>query len=322
MNRTLPVVAALAAIALSGCLNEFPEEHSRVFIDRMDVAATAVDVATIHLDLTIRVTNTGGTSDTLHAEVRSIDTTTGFLENTSRAAVGQVGAGESANVTIPLALPKSDGYRFDVNIWEGDKNIAGRSLGIRNVKALPVSSHETDLVFAGMDFLVRNLTGRDVAIEVAAYLTNEGARDSTPVRLQIKAREADTSLLAREADLNVGAIPSGATHRFDATLTLPDGHNYLMEAVLWQGDIIVGRGDGAVQLLPTFERSAGSETVHKDPELERFIVGDGDHAESPGGGRSYDRGYEDDHDSAATPGVPVALLATALVAFAAWRRRQ
>lgn len=299
----------LLAPLLAGCTDfdaQRPENY--VFVQGIDVSAPEVGSGRLVLLVNTTVDNSMAPSGDLRLLVKAFDQSTGLLVKQVETPVAPLGKEETRIVSTRLDLPRAPGYRLQVDLYQDEKVVRGSSLEVGNLAALEPNLYDTGLRIAAMDFEVLDTQGNRTQVRATVYLTNEGREGSRPLSLQLKAREVSTSLLAAQVWAQVGSVSLDATRAHNATLTLPDGYNYAVEAVLWDGDIIVERGVGHVQFAPTTVVDPGQKVVVTRPNLDDFIGG------SPGA--------SEDGDANSTPGPGlVAILAALAVAAAALRRR-
>lgn len=296
---------ALAAIlALSGCINDFDQVlENRLRIHDIDVAAPQVRSGAIDLVIDVALDNQMARSGDVVVEVRALSTETGLLVETASEDVGRIGRDQTEVVRIPLTVPRAAGYEIEVRVSQEDRIHEVRSVTVRNLAALKANVHDAGLRVSGLDFLVRNVTGDRVAIAAEVHVVNEGTEPSRELRMQVKAREVSTSLIADDAWVELGAVRPEETHVESVLLEVPDAFNYQVEVVLWDGQVIVERGEGNVQLLPVFERPADSEIEVVDPDISRFRRDSGENEE------------------AQTPGFPL-IAAVAAIGGIAWMKRR
>lgn len=313
VGRLSLVLALVLSAGLAGCLNDFDEVRlNRVFISGIDVAAPAVGTGIVTLVANVTVDNREADSGPLTLLVKAHNTATGLLVATEEAEVGRIERDRSEATPVALRLPKEDGYRITALLFENEERRDQAVVQVSKVSALAVNVVETGLAVSGLEFLVENVTGSRVRIAAQVYLTNEGTDTSIPLRLQVKAREVSTGLLSDEQWADVEGIGVEATRIREVVLEVPDAYNYLVEAVLWQDEFVVGKGQGKVQLLPTFTIPKDEEIVVDKPVVEDFIQ----RGES-GGDRTYDSSEEE-----ATPAPAAVLVVAALAATLFWFRRR
>lgn len=264
-------LAIAALLALSGCINDFDRVlENDLSIHDIDIAAPEVRSGAIDLVIHVVLDNQMARSGDVVVEVRAFDTATGLLKETASSQVGRIGQDKTEVVSVPMTVPRADGYRIEVRVVQDERMHEVRAVTLRNLGALEANVFDTGLRVASMDFLVRNVTGDRVRIVAEVHVINEGTTDSAPLRMQVKAREVSTSLIADEAWVELASIHPEETHIESVSLDVPDDFNYQVEAVVWDDQVIVERGQGNVQLLPTFERPKDTEIEVIDPDVSQF----------------------------------------------------
>lgn len=305
-------------VPATGCIRDFEdrERHNRVDLRSIDVAAPSVTTGTVDLAVNATLDNRGSESDETRLRVKAFDTQTGFLEETKETANRTLTEDTTVTVGVLLELPRRAGYRIEIEVFEGGRIVDSGHVTVRNLASLEPTIQETSVSISEMEFMVRNVSRDRVRIETQLYLTNEGAGDSGPLRLQVKARDVETGLLADELWTDLGPIPPQQTRIESVELDVPDEHNYAVEAALWDDNLTVEKGQGTVELAPTSIRNA-SETIEvKDPSVEDFLREEQDRDRERGQG---DRGAE--AQTQETPALGAAVLAVLAAAAVAWRWR-
>lgn len=318
-------LALAALVLLPGCIRQIEDAHY-VSLTRIDVSAPTVTSGTVVLAVNATLDNRGADSGAVALVVKAFDTATGLLTLTNSTPASVVPGDRTVTREVRMPLPRASGYRIEVTVMEDEQAVQFGQVQVSNVQALPPNLHETGLRIGSMDFLVRNTTGGRARIEAKVYVTNEGTGPVTTLRMQVKAREVSTGLLADERATNVSGVGLEETKAFPVTLDVPGGYNYEVEAILWDRDFVVGRGSGHVQLLPTFTKDKDTEIVVTNPVISDFVRGDArgeagaaDRSYAPGVGPSYEGGYAE--PSVPGPGALAAVVAVALAAFLLARRR-
>lgn len=298
--RGVAVLALSSFLVLSGCLNEFDEEEPPNFlrISGIDVSAPVVKSGTITLAVNVTLDNLDAQSQDVRLVAKGYDQSTGLLVTAQSADVGQIPEDRTISVEVLLDVPRSSGYRIEVQVYEDDQLTIQGTVTASNIDALPPNVFDTGLRISMMDFIVRNVSGSRVEISAKVYVTNEGTTASQPLDIQIKAREISTSLLADEEWTQLPSVATEETVPTEVTLDVPDEYNYRIEAILWDGNIMVERGAQPVQLLPNLTKDPNEEIVVTNPNVDDFIRGPG------GGGGSI--------DTARSPAAGVLLIAIAV----------
>jgi MYXO-CTERM domain-containing protein len=313
MVRWSLAVVFLLAPLLAGC-TDFEDEapQNYVFVQGIDVSAPEVGSGRIVLVVNTTVDNSMAPSGELHLLTKAYDQSTGLLVEQVETPVPPLDDEETRIVSTRLDLVRAPGYRLSVDLYQDDKVVRGSSLDVGNLDSLEPNLYDTGLRIAAMDFEILDSGGarNRSTVRATVYLTNEGREGSRPLSLQLKAREVSTGLLAAQVWAAVGSVSLEATRAYNATLSLPGGYNYAVEAVLWDGDIIVERGVGNVQFAPTTIVDPGQQVVVSRPNLSDF----------EGGAQA---GSEDSGDSNSTPAPGLfALLAVLALAAVLARRSQ
>lgn len=310
--RPILVVLVLASLVVTpGCLRDF-EEPSRIRIRGIDVAAPTVASGRATLEVTTTLDNAGGASAPLRLEVKAYSTQTGLRVARNATDVGSLDGETTQEVRTRLEVPRRDGVRIEVVLFEEDQATRTGRVTVDNVGALEPNLRSTGLSIRSIDFHVEEVgpgnDSRRVRIDARVYVTQEGSARSGTVEMQVKAREVSTDLIADERRRDVGDVGPEETRIFPVTLDVPDGFNYEVEAVLWDGAFIVERGSGHVQLLPERTVQEGEEIVVSDPDLRDLQSPDRD-----GGSSASDDGAEP-----TVPGFEVPAIVVSAVAAALW----
>ncbi len=300
-------------LLLAGCINEFedpaPQHYMR--ISGIDVSAPTVTSGQVELLVAVSLDNTAAKSPEVELQVKAFDTATQLLVTSNQTTVGAIEKDKTEVVEIGLWVPRVSSYRLDVLVSEDGRTVQRGSVQVGNVVALERNLFETGLSISEMDFLARNVSGSRVTIAAKIYITNEGSAPSKELRMQVKAREVSTALLADEAETVVEAIGPEATETAEVELNVPGGYNYQVEAVLWDGEFIVERGAGNVQLLPNFTKPKGQDLIVSTPRIDDFV---NTPPEGAGGGAPT-------MSRTPGPGLLVAIVGLATVAILVSRRK-
>ncbi|MCA1819444.1 MAG: hypothetical protein ABR562_01385 [Thermoplasmatota archaeon] len=297
------LVCVVVAVALAGCTDFSGYKPSnQLGLVRIDVAAPVVSTGQVQLDVIATLDNLAAPSGELNLTVKAFDVTTNMLIATAHADVGAMEKDRSKEVKVRLALPRISGYRIEVAVGQAGRIVQRGQVQVSNVVALEPTVYDTGLRIGDVDVQVIEAKDAKVRVKASTYLTNEGGHDSRPLRLQLRAREVSTGVLADEKWVDLAAVPADATRIAATELLLPDDFNYELLAAIWDGDVVVERGQGKVQFLPTYSQNATDHLVVTNPDISHFISGTGG---APTGGNRAGAG-------AATPGPGVAAVMAAL----------
>ena len=249
----------IISLMTCGCLQDF--EESQLTIAETDISPERVTSTDVLLNVTTYVENRGdGESGDAKLILKAFDSASGLLVGVTTTSAGSIDKDKTLPVSQLISVEREGGYRIDVVLFEDDKRLRRQSLQISGIGDQTPNIHDIGIKVQEMDFLVENVTDSRVVIGVDLYLTNEGDSTSEDLPMLVKAREVDAGLLADKIWITTGSIKKETTIIRSCDIAVPDGYNYIVEALIWKNDTIVERGEGVVQLNPT-------RTIPKDEEI-------------------------------------------------------
>jgi PGF-CTERM protein len=319
-------LALVSVVALPGALAT-PEEDVRpsvVRIAELPVSAGPVTGGTATLSVDARLAHRGGPSENVTVLLRAVDAESGLVATTRTLEVGTVTGEQEVSVPGNLTVEREGGYRLEAVLYQDGARVDSGSKTVRGVGALQppyartaVGFHrfrDTDL--PPVEFTIADVEGNRTTLNVSTYLTNEGDDAESGFRLVLKARQADSGIVATEASVPVGALDPGRTATATARLTVPSDYNYYLDAVLWRDGVVVGTARTAANLDPTETISVNETRRDVGLEVSDFERGDG-------AGGVPDRTPAGTPTGAGQPGFGVlAALVALLAATTLLRRRQ
>ncbi|MFC7045912.1 PGF-CTERM sorting domain-containing protein [Halobacteriaceae archaeon GCM10025711] len=315
------LVAALAPGAVSR--PEQPERPGRLDIEEVVIAPGAVSGATADLRVDTRLVHYGGPSENVTLQFRAVSLDSGMLETDRTVDVGTVAGDRERSVNATLTVARQGGYRIETIVYRNGSRVAQGSREVRGVGTLQPAYARTPVRFhdfsetSGSDlpvveYSVADVNGNRTTLDVLAHLTNAGDEPAGDVRVVFKARQADSNIVADQVAVDVGSIEAGRTATPSAELTVPDGYNYYLDAVLWKDGVIVGSTRSAANLNPT-----ETLTVNETTREIGLDVGDFERED----GRDGSPTRETTTESAGQPGFGVAVAVLALLGAALLARR-
>ena len=301
----LLLVAAVLLVTAAGCLKEGTAGVTGITVEPMNVTAGEV---VLNVSTTVQHWSGPGLgAGVLRVEV--IDDETGLRVHEGRQEFDPVRPGTTVVVPYELTLPRRGSYRGRASLATSGFQGAGGEVTVRSLERLPPDTARTPITITDMDFLVRGVTNGRAQIEAEVQLTNQGTGPNPNLTVEIKAREASARLLADRQWTTVSAVRPGASVTRNVTLSVPDQHNYEVEAVLWSGDVIVERGSRSVNLAPNATAARNTEFTVRRIDTGEFITARETGAMVPVPVPTRTPGF----------GVPASLTALALI-FLGWRR--
>jgi len=206
--------------------------------------------------------------------VRATRSDTGLLGAEERYDLGEIDGDGETEVEIPVVVEREGDYEFSVVVYEGDERVTTGSKSVSGVGTVQPEYATSKLGFhsfplqPAVEFSVSSVTGETVELRTVSFLTNEGD-NREDASLVVKARQAGSGIVAAEEEVDV-SVAEGSTERPTADLTVPEGYDYYLDAILWQNDNIVATHRSAANLDPE-ERIEANETVRETGlEVEEF----------------------------------------------------
>ena len=278
----LVVAALLVAAAVPGTLAQpglEPDRPGYLEIRETGIAPGAVTGETATLEVETRLTHRGGTAENVTVLLRAVDAESGMRVASREIAVGSIEGEREVAVTGNVTVPREGGYRIESIVYrDGERIDAGgkRISGVGTLKpayaTTPVEFHQYDAGanLPAIEYSVEQVRNNRTTLSVSAHLTNTGDEPAGDLRLVIKARQSDSNVVAAERSVDLGRIRPGRTATPTARITVPDGYNYYLDAVLWKDGVIVGTARDVANLDPTETLSANTTTREVGFEASDF----------------------------------------------------
>ncbi|WP_439027699.1 DUF7490 domain-containing protein [Haloarchaeobius sp. DT45] len=332
----LGAVIAVALLVIVGVLVAVPgavqpppddepvERPGRVDLTEMTITAGEVSGGSATLQVTPYVEQHGNTAPNVTVVLRAVDSESGLVEATTRLPFGDLADGTERNRTGSLSVPREGGYRVEAILYRdgqrmevGTRTVSGVGTLTPDYARTPVGFHEFD-GDAGLpviEYRVASVQDERATIAVTTYLTNTGDDAASDLRFVLKARQNGSNVVADQTTVQVGSVTPGETVTPTADLTVPDGYNYYLDAILWKGNTIVETERSVANLAPGKGLNVTETSAEAGFQSGDFETGDG--------GRPGEEPTASPDDGAAAGGQPgfglpaalAALLATALLAW-------
>lgn len=337
MRRELPLLGGFAAVVLAAALlavlvpgafappPDEPERPGIVDLQEMSISHGTVGGETVPLSVEARLQHRGPPSENVTVLFRAVGRDSGLVETTRTVDVGTVDGDREFPVTTNLTVAREGGYRIEAVVFADDRRLTTGSTTVSGLSALTPAYADTAVdvhrfgagrgALPSIEYTVDRAGEDRTTLNVSTYLTNRGDGPSEDVRVVLKARQADSNIVADQAVIRVGQIPPGQTATPSAELTVPSQYNYYLDAVLWKDGVIVTNTRSAANLDPT--RTIRVNETREDVGLEV-----GDFERDGGSGAPRDRPEATEAASGQGPGFGVgAALAALLVGLLALARR-
>lgn len=273
----LLAISVIAAVAVPGAVaNPDPDREGpgRLFVRDMAIAPGTVSGQTAELQIQTRLTHSGPTAENITVELRATDLESGLLETTSTVGVDPIEGDREVTVNGTIRVAREGGYRIEAIVYHDGRRLESAQRQVENVDALRPAYADSTVDFhdfartdqPAIEYRIAAADNETATLAVSTYLTNTGDEAAGGLQLVVKARQAESGIVADTAAVTVGQIEAGRTATPTTELTVPDGYNYYLDAQLWADGVIVGTARSAANLDPTETLSV--DETQRDVELE------------------------------------------------------
>ncbi|GGN18868.1 DUF7490 domain-containing protein [Halarchaeum nitratireducens] len=256
----IAALAVVAALAVPGAVAPPEPDRPPAYVEyaEMTVSPSSVAGDTVTLDVTNYLTHEGSPARNVTVRTRAVDTDTGFVATSARASLGTLTGDGEREATLSLTVEREGGYRLETAVYENGSRVAAGHRTVRGVGALvpdyarsPVRFHAFESgAIPSVRVGVAEAGAERTALDVGAYVTNAGG-ESEPVRVEYVARQVESNLVADRATVEVASVAAGQTVTPNATLDVPAGYNYYVDAILWKDGVLIETTTAAANLDPT-----------------------------------------------------------------------
>jgi hypothetical protein len=247
------------------------KEPSRFIIRDVDLKPLKVTTSRVTFAAILLIDHYGNTSDDATLILKVIDRETGLLENEVTKELPVVTGEKTIEVSQEISVKREGGYEIKSIIMDRGKIVESGSVYIGGLEALVPEIRNVGLKVTEMDFSIENITGDTITVTVSLYLENIKDEPSPNLSILIKARQAESNLIADSVWISSGVVKPESTVVKSGTIYVPEGYNYVIEALIWNGDILIGEYNKALTLAPTKAIPEGIEVQPINIEVSKFI---------------------------------------------------
>lgn len=322
------VVASLLAAALvPGAVAQSREEVVRpgpVDVSEILIAHGPVSGASATLSVETRLEHRGNPTENVTLLLRAVDLESGMVETTQTIDVEKLSGDREVAVPADITVAREGGYRIETILLQDDRRVDEGSKQVQGLESLTPEYASTSIEFhrfggdlPAVEYAIADVEGNQTTLDVSSYLTNAGDDPAGDLRLVVTARQSDSKIVADRASVDVGEIEPGRTATPSAELSVPDGYNYYLDAVLWKDGVVVGTYRSAANLNPT-------ETISVEETTQEIGLEVSDFEGSAGNAEDRSREQATSMPESGQPGfgVTVAILAFLGATLLYWRRDQ
>lgn len=259
------VVTSLVTVALvPGVVADRPDDVRRghLRVNEVTISSGEVTADTATLQVRTHLGHRGGTSENVSVEVRAVDLDSGMVTTTRRVDLDPVSGDTEVAVPVNLSVERDGGYRIESIVYVDGRREETARTEVRGVGTLKPPQQQSSIRFHRFDDIagegslpsvqygIESVSGNQTTMDVSAYLTNQGSDGAGDLRVEFVVRQAESNIVADRATVPVGEIRPGRTATPNATVTVPSGYNYYIDAILWKDGVVVGTARSAANLDP------------------------------------------------------------------------
>ena len=325
----LLVAGAVGAVAAPGAISDpraTDEPPGDIRVAGATVAPGDVRGETAELRLGTDLRHRGSPVENVTVRHRAIGAESGLLVDETTVDVGDVDFEGERTVNGTVTVEREGGYRIETVVFADGEFRERQTTRVAGVAALTPDYADTQVgftegtVWPTVAVSVVEADNETATLSASLSVTNRGDEPSDDVDLRLYLRQAESNVIAADATETVGTVRPGRTDTVTATVEVPAGYNYYVDAALFDDDVLVDETQGVANLNPR-ETISPNETVRD----VAFSVEDFERDDAAGGdaGDGADRAPSDGSTDDATPGFGplVALVALVVAALTARRRR-
>ncbi len=287
-------------------------------ISEVDVKPVEVTSNLIELNVTAYIYHIEGEAKNAAMLIRAINSNTGLHEAEVSTPIPESDRDKTVTSSAKLKVDREGSYDFRILLYDNGSIRESGSVSIKGLNALTPEAKLTGVTVNNIDFIATGASGGRASIRSDVYLENKWAAPSGNMNMIVKARQAESNLLADKRSSETGIIAGEATAVKSVQLDVPDGYNYMMVVELWKGDVLVNTWEKALMLAPT--KTVPKETIEKKMNIEvsKFVREGG---APPAVMEKGAPGYATPTPTKVEPGFEAIAAAAALIIVIALRRR-
>lgn len=261
------VVATLSTLLLGGAITnpdepDVPREVAPNVLE-MTLAADEVSGETATLAVDTHLEARTGPTENATLVHRATNGDTGLIEDTTTVAVGPIDDGAEEVVTSTIEVPRDGSHEIETLVYVDGTRTDTRTYRVSGMNSLTPTYADSSLDFhrfgdegyalanvPAIEYTIQSADGETAHLEVASYLTNGGDDPAGDLELEVKARQADSNIVADRETVPVSDVDPGETVAPTTDLEVPDEYRYHLDAILWRDGSIVATERAGADLRP------------------------------------------------------------------------
>lgn len=244
---------------------------SYLTIREVDVKPLDITDSFVDINITAYLNHAGGKTNNASMIVRAINRDAGLLINQGSTSIPETEFDKTILTYQNLRIDRDKNYELRIFLFDNGSVQDSGTISVQGISILTPKSKDNKIVLNNIDFIVSGVDTSRVSINPDIYLENTGPEISKNLKLIIKAREADSNLLADKTTSETGEIKSEATIIKTVQLKVPDKYNYMVVVELWNGDILTNSWEKPVLLAPTKTLPKESQEKKVNIEVSKFV---------------------------------------------------
>jgi hypothetical protein len=262
------LVLSFAMIALNKDVLQKWLPPSTLSIREVDVKPVEVTSARIEVNVTAYINHAGSKTQNATMLIRAINSDTRLLETQVFTPFPETESDveKTLSVSTNLNVERNGGYELNILLFDNGSIRDSGTVNIQGLNAMTPESKRSGVTLNNIDFTVGGVSAGKVSIKSDIYLENKGPDVSDNLKLIVKAREANSNLIADKTNAETGTIINETTAVKTVQLVVPDEYNYMVVVELWRGEILINTWEKPVLLAPT--KTVPKESVEKKMNLE------------------------------------------------------
>lgn len=247
------------------------KQSSYLTIRDVDVKPLDVTDSFVDINMSAYLNHAGGKSHNASMIIRAINRDAGLLISQGSTSIPETEFDKTITVYQNLRIDRDKNYELRIFLFDNGSVTDSGVINIQGLSILTPKSKDNKIVMNNIDFIISGVDASRVAINPDIYLENTGSEISKNLKLIIKAREADSNLLADKTTSETGEIKSEATIIKTVQLKVPDKYNYMVVVELWNDNILTNTWERPVLLAPTKTLPKEGKEKKINIEVSKFI---------------------------------------------------
>ncbi len=240
-------------------------------IREVDVKPVEVTSSLIEVNVTAYIYHGEGEATNSIMLIRAINSNTGLLESEVSTPIPESDRDKTVTASAKLKVERNGDYDLKILLYDNGSIRESGAVSIRGLNALTPAAKLSGVSVNNIDFIVTGVSTGRASIRSDVYLENKGASPSENMNMIVKARQAESNLLADKRSSETGVIAGEATSVKSVQLDVPEGYNYMMVVELWKGDVLVNTWEKALMLAPTKTVPKESQEKKMNIEVSKFV---------------------------------------------------